>query len=725
MPWVKPTTTIEMALGGKYNSHVLGHNPLVYLRMNERTGTAATDLSGNGRHGVYTNSPTLGRLGMLPDGDNAVLFDGSNDHITFATTGLNLTAGPLSVCAIIKPSGTPSAYQGILGTGTLTNMSGYGLAWDNGVTEGIAVNVKFFAGGQQIWIALPQSSTWQHVVGTWDGTTNTGQMKLYVNGVLVKQGAASTTSLSNTTFRVGYCGTNYFSGEIDEMFVCSSVLSQANITALYNATQWTDITDHLASDDIYISYGIKNHRPESRVAETGTIRFSLLTTPPGQSTGYYAINSANKRSGFDYRIPVRSKQVYGSVTRYKKGLLETINTEPGLYDGQITVCEALDWMDISAREDAEVSLQANVLSSNLFHAIVDSVSKQPAIREVATGVSTFTYAMDNISGDDKILTALNYLALSEYGLIACKRDSTFGETLLFESRQTRSTVNARLVTLDNTMHELELPGSATDILNSIKTVAFPRSISTSIVLAKIDSPIATPVQPGEYAEFFLDYTDPTQRDTKIGGINEITPVATTDYTMNTAVDGTGANATADFTVTIGTFGSRVRFRATNNGAVPAYIRTMQVRGDGIYSYNPITSRSQDADSIEEYDENVALIEMLYESNPVTSESIGAFILNIFKDPLAHVRVVRFVANQTDALLTAGISGEISDRVGVAETVNGLTAATEYHINGIEHEINEQEQVIVSWWLTPANTTRYWQIGLAGASELGVTTVLGV
>lgn len=59
---------------------VLADSPAGFWMLNDTSGTQATDLSGNGRHGTYVGSPTFSQTGI--DGNLATSFDGVNDEVT-------------------------------------------------------------------------------------------------------------------------------------------------------------------------------------------------------------------------------------------------------------------------------------------------------------------------------------------------------------------------------------------------------------------------------------------------------------------------------------------------------------------------------------------------------------------------------------------------------------------------------------------------------------------
>lgn len=404
--------------------------------------------------------------------------------------------------------------------------------------------------------------------------------------------------------------------------------------------------------------------------------------------------------------------------------LDDLIVEPGEYEGRRVFAVGLDWMDEAARSNAPTAVQINQRSDQVFAAVLAQIPTQPAATVTRTGQSTFEYALDNVASETKALAQFADIAKSEFGIIACRRDATTGQELYFEDRHYRATVNTTLVTLDKSMHRLVLPGARADILNAFRIRTFPRRVETGIVIARLDAAMQSPFSVGESRTFSLDYTDPVQRDTRIGAKNQIAPFVFTDYNMNTAADGSGADVSANFTVAATFFASSVKIVVTHVSGATGYIRALQARGDGVLSLNPVVSYERDASSASTYGENLVDLDMPFQSDPYVGADLAQYLKQVYANPLANVREVSFVANQSDALMTAAITGDISARVQLVETVSGLSTATYYFINGVEHSISEREVLTCTWWLTPADPAEYWQLGVAGASELGVTTRLG-
>lgn len=741
MAWV---TTIEAQLSGGYYGYASGLSGLLgYWRLGEASGVTAIDDAGNHLDGTLAGGYSLGVTGAVADGNKAVQFNGTTGYISRANTGLTPTTGVTLACFMkftnIPGLGVP---QAIGGAGTVVNgigvPSGYTLTVQG---AGFGNALLTFAIARAIGGPLLISASWtpnvnafNHLCGTYDGTT----LQLYIDGVSVASASRLPDAISygtTTTFRLGQDDNlyGYLDGTVDEATVYNRALTQAEVTGLYGSRLlggWTDITADVMYDPVVIDYGIRSYSPDVRIAETGTLSFTLNNlSNSGGVKGYYSPMNASKRTGWDYGIPVRAKQVSGGVTRYFRGVLDQIVVTPGKYVGVAVHCVAVDWMDQAAREIVMASLQVNQRSDQIWTAILGKMSRRPLLTSTQTGSDTYSYALDNVPVDAKVLTAGADLARSELGYIYNKRDATEGETVCFEGRTTRAAVATVLVTLDNTMSDLQLPGSRSDILNRVRTIAYPRVVVASITVAQFDAGTGTVVQPGETKVFWLSYTDPTQRNTVIGATNCIAPVATTDYTMNTAADGSSTDLTSSFTVTATFFASSVKLVVINAGVTGGYITAMKVRGDGLKALNPVTSETTIVGSAALYGDNPVTLDMIYQSDPNVAQLASQYIAYLFQSPLSNVRQVSFWADKNATLLAAAMSGDISSRIAIAETVSGITAVTNYYINAVKLE-TQGKQVRCTWGLTPADSASYWLLGTAGASELGGslstdgTTVLG-
>ena len=207
--------------------------------------------------------------------------------------------------------------------------------------------------------------------------------------------------------------------------------------------------------------------------------------------------------------------------------------------------------------------------------------------------------------------------------------------------------------------------------------------------------------------------------------------AVPDYAMNAAADGSGINLTASFSV-VAIFGaSEVYLTITNNGTQSAYVmKGLQVRGKGVYDYSTVMGEAQDAASIAQYGENVITFDMFYQNDPQHGAQAAAYILNVYKGEGSYIQSVSFPASKSDALMVAALDMDISDRVGIRETVTGLTddgpgtAVLGHHIQNVALAIETGGVVWCTWGLAPADSGVYWILDMVGRSELDVSTKLG-
>lgn len=110
----------------------------------------------------------------------------------------------------------------------------------------------------------------------------------------------------------------------------------------------------------------------------------------------------------------------------------------------------------------------------------------------------------------------------------------------------------------------------------------------------------------------------------------ISPVATTDYLMNSQADGGGTNLTANFTVAATTFADAVKLTITNLGAVDGYVTLLKVRGNALTT-QPVTMNSQDATSITRYKRRTLEIESNWLQSIETASDLLSYVLNFYKD----------------------------------------------------------------------------------------------
>src|SRR3989338_4782354 len=72
----------EAIVAPAYRDTILLDAPAAYWRLDETSGAAAADASGNARNGTYNGTYTLGVVGGLSDANAAVTFTGTTGEVT-------------------------------------------------------------------------------------------------------------------------------------------------------------------------------------------------------------------------------------------------------------------------------------------------------------------------------------------------------------------------------------------------------------------------------------------------------------------------------------------------------------------------------------------------------------------------------------------------------------------------------------------------------------------
>jgi hypothetical protein len=205
----------------------------------------------------------------------------------------------------------------------------------------------------------------------------------------------------------------------------------------------------------------------------------------------------------------------------------------------------------------------------------------------------------------------------------------------------------------------------------------------------------------------------------------VTPVAGTDYTFNSQEDGLGTDLTDQLVVTVDFGGNSAEVTVENNGPADGFIPAagLQLRGRGIYDFEPVLSDLKDQDSLDAYGESVYTYDMPYQSSPVNARDLAQFILALNKDLSTRVESVTFLANWSEQTVEQAFNLEISDRVAITSTTLGLDAVP-FFVNGVGLNVHMSGLVTVTWNLAPVDTTQFWLLEVDGRTELDQTTVLG-
>jgi hypothetical protein len=501
------------------------------------------------------------------------------------------------------------------------------------------------------------------------------------------------------------------------------------------ATDWTDVSRDVRTIPAPTwARGMRGGTPVDRVAGVGVLNVALNNFPYSlpSYTGYYTPGHSRQRAGFKLGVGFRLRVNYAELSAVLfSGTVEAVLVEPGEARSRHVDLVVVDWMEEAATSQVEgVDTLTNVRSDEAFSAIIDAMPRQPVAVQTDVGMDTYAYAVDTARQEEATAQSeFVKLAMSELGYIYVKADGT----LVFEGRRKRGSESSlNVFTFDMPMfNDVSVTRSRTDIINKVKVISHPRRVDASpVVLYRLVQ--AVQIGAGGTVRLFGGYSDPEQRGRRTGGFDFINPLADgVDYIANSAGDGSGVDLTSAIAVTASTTGNGVSFQVTNTGSSAAWITTLQIRGRGIYDFEHAVMESEDADSILQFGRRTRTIDMPYQSDALVAASAAQYLISLYADDISAAESLTYLANESNQLMRQALLREISDRIGIREsvtaltdTLSGTTATRGWFINGVRGDIVEGRYLRMTYLLAPADRNTYWLLGVSGSSELNITTRLG-
>jgi len=409
------------------------------------------------------------------------------------------------------------------------------------------------------------------------------------------------------------------------------------------------------------------------------------------------------------------------------GKLRVANPNPGTYRPHTVAVTSYDRMrDLAETKVRAIDVAVNKTEEELLTLMLDSLTAvaQPLRRDFATGVDTYPYAFNELGTGSPALSICKAIAVSGFATIFMKGDGT----LVLQNRQTRSTGSSQFH-FDETMTELATAQSVDELVNNVRTTINPRTIdaaATTVIASTTGTPLS--VEAGETLTVYLEYRDPTDTQTLIGGTAVENATATTDYLGNSAVDGSGSNLTSSLSITTTAYASTAKLAILNNHATSEIFLVdgdgdafLQLRGKGIYQRSP---QSFEAISAQAYGDKMLTINLQYQSDTTNAQSYALVVEENYNSQLrASLESITFTGNSSDDLLLQALAREPGDIISVTESSVGA-AQIDMVIQSVSLEVGKGPWVTCTYGLAPATTFAMWLLGDATRSKLGDTTVLG-
>ena len=210
----------------------------LHLKLDESTGTGASDSSGTGNHGTNNGGvswqPTGGKF------SGAAALDGTNAFVSVPDSASldNTTAFTLSCW--FKADSFPRYSALLAKRANDTSQNAYSLSW-GADTNSARLRIDINSNNDRFLSnTVFSSGTWHHVALVFDGTLpSTERAKLYVNGALDITATETSASVINSTAplllgRFSATDTDFFDGMMDSVRFHRRALTAVEISGLAN-----------------------------------------------------------------------------------------------------------------------------------------------------------------------------------------------------------------------------------------------------------------------------------------------------------------------------------------------------------------------------------------------------------------------------------------------------------------------------------------------------------
>lgn len=498
------------------------------------------------------------------------------------------------------------------------------------------------------------------------------------------------------------------------------------VATLTEPAGWTDITaDVMDIPGISAAWGISGSGPNDRVANTGTLTFELnnSTTNSTAALGKYSPDHANLLPQFTVGRAVRLTVTDSASSVYWYGSIRSITPTAGSARSRRTIVTAVDYMDYLATAKIKMlAVEENIASGVAFLRLISRVIAQPESYTIQlTNNDTFLFAFDQMEEEETaVTTEIQSLCSSDRSYVYIQDGA-----LTYEERTTRAATvlagpDATLT--DASLMDLEIEHSSANVSNLVQAKVFPREVTSSnVVLFTLQS--SQEVLLGTSVTFDAPYSDPDQKAERVAGKSMVVPVASTDYTFNRNKDGSGTDTTATLSVAVDFGGNSATVTVTNNGSSDGHITLFQLRGIGIFSFEPVTVTATDENSRGQYGPSDQTYDMPYHSTTPVAEDAAQYLIDTYSSPRTFLRSITLQLNESSLLadFVAGNFG-IGSLLRITETVTGLSAS-DHFVRSVDLTIGANKDMNAVLGLSPIVDGPVWLLETTGFTELDDTTTL--
>lgn len=404
------------------------------------------------------------------------------------------------------------------------------------------------------------------------------------------------------------------------------------------------------------------------------------------------------------------------------GFLERLIPEPSPGGPNLARLEAVGPLGYLNQRRVSMAMAATIATGAAVDDVLDAAGWPAADRSIDTGQTTMTrFWTDRV----ETVTALRKVEDTENGFIV----ETRAGKLAFEDRHHRlagthltsqatfSDAAGAARRYSGIRQEDPLPS----IFNVFEVTVQRYTVGGLAVLWTLsESGANSPaLLAGESKTWWASYPNPDSATDGIAVDAWTTPVASTDYTVNTQSGGGGSDLSASVAVAVEKFAQTMKITLTNNSASDGYVTLLQARGTPVTADDPVTMMAEDATSQTSYGERTYPAPGEFVPDTDEGQDWATYNLGIYKDPIPLLAIT-LAANRDNTHLAEALTRDISDRITVvAENDAGLGINEDFFIEAEHHVIDMAgARHQVTWDVSPASG--YAGTWVLGISELGIS-----
>jgi hypothetical protein len=503
------------------------------------------------------------------------------------------------------------------------------------------------------------------------------------------------------------------SGPVNVLLDAGGFMLVAGSSAPARFNAGDDLADAITVDVLALDWRLGLAKPYDSVSAPIAGRITVQT-----GDRRYAPEQTAFGAGLAPGYKIRVRATDDSMTHtLLTGWIDRVEPAAGSYSVPAATIHLRGPEDDLAAARVTGPLLAGARANTVIEQIIErSVFQSRYAFTLETGESVFAYTGDTWGDGVPAIRPIREATEAERGRFFTDRT---GRLRFYNRRHLLDDVTA-LATFDETFAALDYGygvGLATRVLVGLKPRTLGPAGSTLWTLAA-----AQRIPPDSQVAPNFRLIKVRLRDangTPMGATTVITPVATTDYTANSASDGSGANVTGNVTLETATVdGSAVTLRLRNSGSADAWLMPgSKLRGTPLLLADPLVIERSDAESLRAHGVHPLTFDLPHLVTADEGEALARFELARRKRP---VGVARSLTISADADAEQVLSRTLFDRIRVIDGGTGHDA--DYFIVAEAHRIDAGgARHTVTWTLEPANPGGFWQLNRSG---LGQTTRLG-